>query len=107
MKVTLVSLFAFGVFAGSAAFAHDQNKHDGKMGMPMAAQMKEMMDTNKDGVISKEEFMRAHEAMFDRMDTNHDGRLDAEEQKAAHEKMRSMREHMMGKSQKNDMKDSH
>lgn len=103
MKVMMVSLFAFSTLASSVALAGEQGKHEGKMGMPMAA-MKEMMDTNKDGVISKEEFMRAHETMFDRVDTNHDGRLDSDEQKAAREKMRSMREHMMDKK---GMKDSH
>lgn len=37
------------------------------------------MDTNKDGKVSKEEFIKAHEAMFDSMDTNKDGSLDKAE----------------------------
>ena len=32
-----------------------------------------MMDTNRDGMISKEEFMTYHEAMFDRMKKNANG----------------------------------
>lgn len=38
-----------------------------------------MMDGNKDGKVSKEEFLKAHEAMFDKLDTNKDGMLDAAE----------------------------
>ena len=38
-----------------------------------------MMDADKDGKISKEEFVKAHEAMFDSMDTNKDGSLDKAE----------------------------
>ena len=34
------------------------------------------VDANKDGKISKEEFMKHHEAMFDKKDTNKDGFLD-------------------------------
>lgn len=33
-------------------------------------------DQNKDGKISKEEFIKHHEAMFDKKDTNKDGFLD-------------------------------
>jgi uncharacterized low-complexity protein len=38
-----------------------------------------MMDENKDGKVSKEEFIKAHEAMFDKLDTNKDGVLDKAE----------------------------
>jgi uncharacterized low-complexity protein len=36
----------------------------------------------KDGKMSKADFMKAHEDMFDAMDTNHDGVVDASEMKA-------------------------
>lgn len=45
------------------------------------------VDMNKDGKISKEEFMKHHEAMFDKKDVNKDGFIDREE-------MHRMMEHM-------------
>ena len=38
-----------------------------------------MMDANKDGKVSKEEFIKGHEAMFAKMDANKDGVLDKAE----------------------------
>lgn len=38
-----------------------------------------MMDANKDGKVSKAEFDKAHEGMFDSMDANKDGLLDQTE----------------------------
>lgn len=62
---------------------------DGKCGQGKCGAMKgkaaenkcgaAMMDANQDGKVSKEEFMKAHEAMFDTMDANKDGVLDKSE----------------------------
>jgi Ca2+-binding EF-hand superfamily protein len=38
-----------------------------------------LMDTNKNGKISKQEFMTFMEAEFDRLDTNKSGDLDVKE----------------------------
>ena len=38
-----------------------------------------MMDANKDGNVSKDEFMKAHETMFANMDANKDGSIDKTE----------------------------
>lgn len=38
-----------------------------------------MMDANKDGNVSKDEFIKAHEAMFANMDANKDGSIDKTE----------------------------
>jgi EF hand len=38
-----------------------------------------LMDANKNGKISKEEYMRFMEAAFDRFDKNHNGELDVKE----------------------------
>lgn len=45
----------------------------------------------KTSTVSKEEFMKKHDAMFDKADTNKDGMLDAKEHKALH---RDMKKHM-------------
>ena len=41
------------------------------------------MDADKDGKVSRDEYMKAHMARFDAMDTNKDGVIDADEMKAA------------------------
>jgi uncharacterized low-complexity protein len=41
-----------------------------------------MLDANKDGKVSKEEFMKAHEDMFASKDANKDGVLSADEMKS-------------------------
>jgi uncharacterized low-complexity protein len=51
---------------------------EGKCGM-------EMMDADKDGKVSKDEFIAAHEAMFVKHDANKDGFVDAAEMKRAKE----------------------
>ena len=52
----------------------------GGMTMPSNTMMMDMKNTdaNGDGVISKDEFMKSHEAMFDAM-KNKDGVIDAKE----------------------------
>ena len=40
-----------------------------------------MMDVNKDGKVTKDEFMKAHEAMFAAKDANKDGVLSGDEMK--------------------------
>ena len=44
-------------------------------------------DSNGDGKVSKEEFLKPTEAQFDHMDDNHDGALDRAEIKAFNEAM--------------------
>jgi uncharacterized low-complexity protein len=39
----------------------------------------DMMDANKDGKADKAEFLKHHEAMFEKMDTNKDGMIDSAE----------------------------
>lgn len=50
-------------------------------------QMKNM-DTDNDGTISKEEFMKAHEAMWDGMKKNKDGLVDIKEMQKMHKGMK-------------------
>lgn len=51
-------------------------------------------DTNGDGKVSKEEFMKGHEAKFEQMDVNGDGMLEEPEMRA-HKAL--MKEKLMGK----------
>ena len=55
---------------------------DGKCGGMKAGEGKcgmSMMDDNKDGKVSKEEFTKHHDAMFANMDANKDGFIDKDE----------------------------
>lgn len=49
---------------------------DSKCGM-------DVMDTDKDGKVSKEEYMKAQQVKFEAMDANKDGVIDADEMKRA------------------------
>ena len=82
-KIISITLIAMLCGAGLSAQAQDTMKKDGmhmKDGMPMASgksmakgmDMK-MMDTNSDGMITKEEFMKHHESMFDKMKKDSNG----------------------------------
>jgi uncharacterized low-complexity protein len=50
-----------------------------KKSVPEAKCGAAMLDANKDGKISKDEFVNGHAAMFDALDTNKDGSLDQAE----------------------------
>lgn len=58
------------------------------------AEMLKRADTDGDGTVSRDEFIKARTArlgeMFDRMDTSGDGNLDEQEAEAAAEQMRAM-----------------
>ena len=54
--------------------------------MDMKMDMK-MMDTNGDGMISKEEFMKYHEMMFDKMKKNKSGMVDMKAMEMMHHEM--------------------
>jgi hypothetical protein len=43
--------------------------------MGMGSHMR-AMDTNRDGMLSREEFLKAHEAMFDKMKKNEQGQVE-------------------------------
>ena len=46
------------------------------------------MDADGDGKVTREEFMKGHEAMFDKIDQNGDGVIDADERAAHMDKMK-------------------
>ncbi|MGB8327093.1 MAG: hypothetical protein WCE48_05895 [Steroidobacteraceae bacterium] len=83
-KLCTILLATAAIGVGAVAFAADPAKApapgtkcgpgmEGGMDHPMGMRMHlKEMDTNGDGVVSREEFLKGHEAMFDRM-KNKDG----------------------------------
>jgi Ca2+-binding EF-hand superfamily protein len=74
--------------AGLALAAHAQPGpgHGDHMFMMMHHGM-EAMDANKDGVVTRDEFLAHPSQMFDRLDANHDGKVTRDELAAMHEHM--------------------
>ncbi len=83
---------------GDKAGKHGGRHGGGHQGMGMM--MLQMADTNKDGAVSRDEFLAAHAKHFDMQDTNNDGQLTKAERQAAHAKMAAMHgkrgDHKMG-----------
>lgn len=88
MKFTLlltISALVFGLAQTAFADHHDdKHGHDGYQHSWQDA------DANKDGVISKDEFMKKHqeraEKMFSKLDENKDGKVDQAERDAMRKK---------------------
>jgi hypothetical protein len=81
MRQMTVILAVAMLASTTSAFAMD----DMKMGQPMdMASMMKMMDTNNDGMVSKEEFMKHHEMMFDKMKKNKMGMIDMKDMPMMH-----------------------
>lgn len=68
MKKRMIALsIATTLIAGCAMGRHDMASSHGAMGMHPGKGMMAQMDTNGDGMLSKDEFMKGHELAFDRM----------------------------------------
>lgn len=86
LQILAISSLLLGLSQTASANHHEMNHdHPGdKMHSWQDA------DANKDGVVSKDEFMAKHQAraekMFSKMDENKDGKIDDAERKAMHEK---------------------
>jgi EF hand domain-containing protein len=70
------SIMATGVAADAPA-ATDSSKHE--TALTPLAQLLQLMDTDKNGKVSKEEFMKFMEAEFDYADKSKNGQLDPNE----------------------------
>ena len=84
---------------GNSTSGHGHDQHDGHQCEHMVA-----VDANKDGKISKDEFMKHHEQMFDKKDINKDGFIDKEEM---HRMMGKMHQHMEENKQHKHEHDDH
>lgn len=60
--------------------------HDDKDGRTHHNKRIEKMDSDKDQLVSREEFLQFHTSMFDKIDQNRDGRLSSDEFRAFHKK---------------------
>ncbi len=72
-------LVACGALGTSGAQAADKPKDKLALGEADVKQLLLLMDADKNGMISKEEYMRYMEAEFDRLDKNKNGELDVKE----------------------------
>ncbi len=87
--VQIVTIAALALGLSQVAFAnHDgtDGEHCNHKGMMMGA------DTNKDGAVSRDEFMSMHQTradkMFAKLDANKDGKIDQAERDAMKAKMK-------------------
>ena len=80
MKKFTIVCAAFLLAASGSAFADHHIKGE------QQHSMKEL-DTNGDGMISKEEFMKHHEMMYEKMKKNSKGMVDIKELEAMHKGM--------------------
>ncbi|MEJ7808240.1 MAG: hypothetical protein WKG03_20260 [Telluria sp.] len=78
MKKVILFSAAILIAASAPAFANHHVKGEGGM---------KMMDANKDGMISKDEFMKHHEMMWDKMKKNSAGTVDMKDMEAMHKEM--------------------
>ncbi len=93
MKIFKSTLVVAALMCTSTfAFAHDEMKHDGMMHEGMKG-----MDANGDGMISKEEFMKFHEAKFDEMPKNKDGMVMVKDMEMMHHDKMMKHDDMMKK----------
>src|SRR5579863_922101 len=84
LVVCFTALFALGTMAGSAIAQKVERSVPKQqraiaLGEDEVKQLLLLMDTDKNGKISKQEFMKFMEAEFDRLDTDKSGELDAKE----------------------------
>lgn len=79
IKVAKIAFIAAALAAAASSPAFAVSTRGVAAGEAYARQMLQLMDTDKDGRVSREEWMRFMAAEFDRLDVNHDGYLSARE----------------------------
>ena len=95
--LTVTSLAALAVPSAMAQTTASVPKPQDKVaiGENEVKQLLLLMDTDKNGKISKDEYMKFMEAEFNRLDTNHNGELDVKELTAS--KLRASHSAAVGK----------
>lgn len=75
-RITATAIVA-GALCFGVSSVYAQGKKGGQQGRPLRAL--QAADTDKDGQVSREEYLAFQEKRFDQMDANGDGYIDAEE----------------------------
>jgi len=76
-KIAVVTIALVGGAASTSAFA--VSSKGVAAGEAYARQLLQLMDTDKNGKVSRAEFMHFMEAEFDRLDVDHNGELTVQE----------------------------
>jgi Ca2+-binding EF-hand superfamily protein len=79
VRALFALLIASGVMVAQTTASVPKSQNKLALGETQIKQLLLLMDTNKDGQISKQEYMKFMEAEFDRLDKNHNGELDVKE----------------------------
>ena len=77
LKIALVTMALVGAAASTPAFAI--SARGVAAGETWARQMLTLMDTDKNGKVSRQEWMRFMQAEFDRLDVDHNGEVSVQE----------------------------
>lgn len=85
-----IGMLAASCYADAQALEHPE-KGDKNGPPPHARKMFQENDTDKDGYLSKQEFMTHVERQFAEMDSNNDGKLTEDEMHAFHKARRDAR----------------
>jgi len=79
VKIATVAFVAALVVGAASSPAFAASARGVAAGEAQARELLKLMDTDKNGKVSRQEFMRFMEAEFDRLDVNHDGELSVQE----------------------------
>jgi Ca2+-binding EF-hand superfamily protein len=77
VRFSILASACLGVSSVGVARANTPQQIDA--GLTEVKQLLLLMDTDKNGKVSKQEFMNFMSKEFDRLDVNHDGELDVKE----------------------------
>jgi Ca2+-binding EF-hand superfamily protein len=100
LLTTALGLCAMGIAATPALADHHM---DDKPYKPGKHKMFEKMDADGDGVISKAEFIQAHEKRFNELDADGNGTISKEEAKAKRQEMhKKMKKRMEARKKKTE-----
>ena len=99
-KTTVIALsLVTALFAGQALAAPKEVPTGKGPGGHGHERMFDKADTNKDGVVTKEEFRAHSDKIFAKLDKNGDGKITKEERDAAHKEHQAKREEWKAKKE--------